>query len=227
MESKVVFPGDVVAAVDVKARLGPGLLQHGDTIVSTKCGVLRRPLPNYLFVEHSQKRYVPAVEDMVIGTVLERHAESYKIDLGAAHAAVLPALAFEGATKKNRPNLAVGTLVYARMALANKDMEPELVCYSARNKADGYGELHGGHVVHCSTGLAHTLLDENCVVLQALGRLVPFEIAVGMNGRVWINSASRRHTILISNCILNSEFLQRNQTKAMVAKLAPHFQDKQ
>ena len=34
--------------------------------------------------------------------------------------------------------------MYARLALANKDMEPELVCVTAENKAGGYGELEGG-----------------------------------------------------------------------------------
>jgi exosome complex RNA-binding protein Rrp4 len=52
-------------------------------------------------------QYVVALEDMVIGVVLERVGESYKVDIGAAHNASLPLLAFEGASKKNRPNLVV------------------------------------------------------------------------------------------------------------------------
>jgi hypothetical protein len=56
----------------------------------------------------SISQYVPALEDMVIGTVTERHAESYKLDIGAAHPATLSATAFEGATKRNRPNILVG-----------------------------------------------------------------------------------------------------------------------
>ena len=44
---------------------------------------------------------------MVIGIVKERHSEGFKIDIGSAFVGNLSALAFEGATKKNRPNLAV------------------------------------------------------------------------------------------------------------------------
>jgi exosome complex component RRP40 len=47
------------------------------------------------------------MEDMVLGVVLEKHVENAKVDLGSAVPAVLPMLAFEGATRKNRPNLQV------------------------------------------------------------------------------------------------------------------------
>jgi exosome complex RNA-binding protein Rrp4 len=47
------------------------------------------------------------MEDMVLGVVLEMHVENAKVDLGSAVPAVLPMLAFEGATRKNRPNLQV------------------------------------------------------------------------------------------------------------------------
>ena len=92
---------------------------------------------------------------MIIGIVTEKHAENFKIDLGAAQPATLSVLSFEGATKKNRPNFQVGSLVYARVILANKDMESELSCMSARNKAEGYGELIGGYMFKCSISLCY------------------------------------------------------------------------
>jgi len=217
---KVVFPGDVVGSVtDLKIRLGPGLMQNQESIVATKCGILRNPQIKYYWIENNQKRYVPAMEDMVIGIVRERYAEGFKVDVGSAFPASLPALSFEGATKKNRPNLQVGSIVYARVVLANKDMEPEIACISARNKAEGYGELLDGFVFKCSIGLTYKLLEDDCPILKHLGKVIPYEIAVGMNGRVWTHSNSKKHTILISNAILNSEFLQSNQIFAMVSKL--------
>ncbi len=47
------------------------------------------------------------VEDMVIGIVVDKHTEGYKLDIRSHFPAVLPALAFEGATKRNRPHLEV------------------------------------------------------------------------------------------------------------------------
>lgn len=91
----------------------------------------------------------------MIGTIVHRLGEYFRVDIGTAHSAVLPMLAFEGATKRNKPNLAVGSLVYCRVSLANPDMEPELECVNPRTgRADGFGELVGGYVFKCSLGLA-------------------------------------------------------------------------
>jgi hypothetical protein len=46
------------------------------------------------------------------------------------------------------------------------------------------------------------LLDDECTVLKCLGAHVPFELAIGANGQVWIKSGSPMHTVLISNAIL-------------------------
>lgn len=43
----------------------------------------------------------------MVGVIVDRHAEGWKVDIGAAQLASLPALAFEGATKRNRPPLVV------------------------------------------------------------------------------------------------------------------------
>lgn len=52
-------------------------------------------------------QYVPVMEDMALGVVLEKHAENVKVDVGSAVPATLPVLAFESASRKNRPNLQV------------------------------------------------------------------------------------------------------------------------
>lgn len=52
-------------------------------------------------------QYVPLIGDVVIGLVVERFSEGYKVDLRAPTPASLNALAFEGATKRNRPHIEV------------------------------------------------------------------------------------------------------------------------
>jgi exosome complex component RRP40 len=68
------------------------------------------------------------------------------------------------------------------------------------------------------------LLDDDNPVLNLLGKAVAFEVAVGMNGKVWVNSAMNHHTILIANSIEKSENMKLNQVQAMVAKLSSHFE---
>lgn len=54
---------------------------------------------------------------------MEKHFDNFRIDIGEVQPARLPSLSFEGATKRNKPNLAIGTLMYCVVVMANKDME--------------------------------------------------------------------------------------------------------
>jgi exosome complex component RRP40 len=63
----------------------------------------------------------------------------------------------------------VGSLVYARVSLAHKDMEPELECFDAQTrKAQGYGELKGGFVTRCSLEMCRRYV-QNSHIFDALG----------------------------------------------------------
>lgn len=120
----------------------------------------------------------------------------------------------------NYNNKQIGDLLYCRVSMANKDMEAELECMNpTTGKADGFGELKGGFVIKISLGLARRLLDPKNLVLRLLGQHIPFEMAVGTNGKVWVNSANAQHTILICNAIRNSEYLNSAECSAMVKSL--------
>ncbi|ODQ50473.1 hypothetical protein SAICODRAFT_31799, partial [Saitoella complicata NRRL Y-17804] len=144
----------------------------------------------------------------------------YKLDIGSAHAAQLDALAFEGATKKNRPMLNIGSLVYARVTLANKDMEPELECVDpTTGKSAGFGELKEGYVMTASLSLCRRLLMPSPPVLLALAGQVAFEIAVGVNGRIWVKSADVATTIAVVEAVRRSEFLRESEVGRMVKEV--------
>lgn len=219
----VVAPGDEIldlTTAERVVRLGGGLRQEGDSVVVVRAGRLRSAKNNKLWVEGSQKRYLPSVGDAVLGVVTDRHSENFDIDIGGPSLALLPVLAFEGASRRNRPNLQVGTAVYARVAVHHPDRVPELVCTDVSGKAAGFGPLTGGYIFSCSTGLARALLGTpTCPVLEALGGSLSFEIAVGMNGRVWVNSSKYETTVLISNAITNAAYLPPSLQRSMVKQL--------
>mmetsp|Transcript_25990 Transcript_25990/g.85534 ORF Transcript_25990/g.85534 Transcript_25990/m.85534 type:complete len:152 (-) Transcript_25990:164-619(-) len=125
---------------------------------------------------------------------------------------VLSALSFEGATKRNKPKLEIGSLVYCRVSNSYRDAESELSCLSLTYKKGWmtgqavFGELEGGHMIETSIGYARSLLLPENVVVNCLGRHLAYEIAVGCNGRIWIKSDSVAKTILIANAIRNAEY---------------------
>jgi exosome complex component RRP40 len=198
----VVCPGDAVLRLPPAGvvRVGGGLRQDGDHLVALKAGVLRQaPRAGALWVAGRQRRYAPAPGDPVVGTVLARRGDNYDVDIGGPAPAQLPTLAFENATRRNRPNLRDGDLVYARVAAADRDLPPELSCVDGAGAAAGFGPLKEGTVVAAGTAGARALLERPAPrALAALGEALEFELAVGVNGRVWVHAASTGTVVTVA-----------------------------
>ncbi|ESR53051.1 Ribosomal RNA-processing protein 40 [Citrus sinensis] len=221
---KIVVPGDVVldlsSMTNQTIKLGGGLRQECDSVSVIKAGKLRFSKPNKYWVESSHKRYVPCVEDTVLGIVVDCKADNFFVDIRGPTIAFLPVLAFEGGTRRNIPKFEIGSLLYVRVVKANPGMNPELSCTDASGKAAEFGLLKDGYMFETSSGLSRMLLSSpTCPVLEELGKQLSFEIAVGLNGRVWVNAESPSTVVLVSNAIMNSESLSAVQQKIMVDKL--------
>ncbi|KAF9049504.1 hypothetical protein BDZ89DRAFT_1057386 [Hymenopellis radicata] len=168
----VVVPGEHVPAQHVNLKLGPGLTQSSSS---------------------------PTVISTRAGT-LNHSANRSKwwVESNSRRYVPAPQESVIGIVTQK----AIGSLVYARISLAHKDMEPELECFDAQTrKSEGFGELKGGFMVRCSLSMCRKLLDPNHFLLPLLGSQIPLEVAVGVNGRVWISSKELKHTIAISRCI--------------------------
>ncbi|KXH25160.1 exosome complex exonuclease RRP40 [Colletotrichum nymphaeae SA-01] len=210
-------------------RLGPGLRHVPPRqIVPTIAGKLVTDRKkNSIWVEQTSGRYIPAVGDLVVGTVQRTAAELYYVLLADySTPAMLPQLSFEGASKKTRPQLAAGALVYARVTLANKHMDPELECvYQSTGKSDGLGPLVGGMLFDISLGMSRRLLmpkTTDLVVLEELGATgAAFETAVGRNGKIWVNSESTKVIIAVGRAIQETDQrgLTIDQQKKLVRSL--------
>ena len=221
----VVLPGDAVGELPrggETVRLGPGLREAGGKIVAHTAGVLRRdPRAGRWWVEGDARRYHAHPGDLVVGRVAEVRGEEFLVDIGGPYPASLPALAFEGATRRNKPNLKVADAVHARVEFANRDLDPVLTCVDASTgKAKGLGHLKGGYVLKCGSGLARKLLRwPPAPVLAALGETIPYELAVGVNGWVWVKAEAPADTILVTNALKNSEDLPDDQAELLVRTL--------
>ncbi|KAH8915597.1 hypothetical protein BT69DRAFT_1325112 [Atractiella rhizophila] len=195
-----ILPGDSIplplSGSNLPTRLGPGLTVSEDqpnVLVSSVCGLLGSQTlgkEQRWWVESRKRKYTPAMNDPVIGIVTHKHAEGYRVDIGTSQPAALDALAFEGATKRNKPNLKIGETVYARVSLCHPlSSEPEIECYDATTHlAKGFGELHGGMVIRSlEEGRCKELL-QNPKLMKDLGKKFAFEVAIGLNGRVWVKA---------------------------------------
>lgn len=212
-------------------------------IIATLGGsLIHRRANNTFYILANTKRYLPQLHDRVIGIIEERLGDYYRVTIpNSSHCAILHSCSFEGATKRNRPQLVSGSMVYARVSTCNTHvMDPELACTVLPGEVDGgasrkdwmtdegtYGELKGGSTMTMSTGLARELLKPSNVVLDALSlSQLPFEICIGVNGFLWVNSTRPEYTILILNAIANSEVMTEEQVRGMVKALLKTIKEK-
>ncbi|KAM4809745.1 exosome complex component RRP40 [Rhinophrynus dorsalis] len=234
---QVVLPGDVLllpersdgsmlslsSCSSGKGRVvcGPGLMRRGDDLLVSKGGLLRHKESAVYWVESQQKRYVPVKGDHVIGIVTTKSGDIFKVDIGGSEQASLSFLAFEGATKKNRPNVKVGDLVYGQFIVANKDMEPELACIDSSGKANGKGVIgQDGLMFKVSLGLVRKLLTPQNDIIQELMNIFPLEVVVGMNGRIWVKAKTIQQTSVVASLLEACEYLTAEQRKHVFARFS-------
>lgn len=222
---RIVFPGDRVPEAEVlnkqrrKVVVGPGLTINDGQIKSMRAGILKARNPGIFYVDSYLKRYVPTRGESVVGVVSARLGDFYRVDIGTSEQASLSYLAFEGATKKNRPDVNVGDAIFAKILIANKDLEPELVCMDSHGKKARMGVLSDGFVFSCSLNLIRKILVEDCPLLNALKNEMHYECAIGMNGRIWVRAKTVKETIAVSNAILAAEYLSGKEIVKMCEKI--------
>lgn len=226
----VIMPGDIAAdaqqaSQNKKIILGPGLRKQGDTVIACKAGILKSKAPNTFWIDSYQKRYIPSRGETVIGIVVQKAGDIYRVEIGASETACLSYLAFEGATKKSRPDVNVGDLVFAKLLIANKDFESELVCVNSLGKKEKLGVLAGGFVFNCSINLVRKVLNERGNLFRAIQKeiQIPVEIVVGMNGRIWINARNVKDVIAVGNAILAAEHVSDEEIGQMCRSVGSYF----
>ncbi|KAL5360938.1 hypothetical protein BJX96DRAFT_151104 [Aspergillus floccosus] len=264
----ILLPGDQVPSEYLPSsnssaplRLGPGLRllsQHPSSTSKSSNHVLAATQPGILTTDPKRnavsllptpnRRYVPTANDLVIAQIHHSSPDYFHCMITPqAPQVLLGQLAFEGATKKTRPMLKQGDLVYARVLSTGlgAGAEVELTCVNpatGRAEPGGLGPLTGGMVFDISTGMAARLMRassssaenqdgvDGLVVLDELGKKLEkvggFEIAVGRNGKVWVDCANGgdsavKATVAIGRCLsaIDEHNLNPADQKKLVSRI--------
>jgi exosome complex component RRP40 len=199
-------------------------------LVSKRCGVILCDENGKALEDTNEevykslgKYYSPKVDDFVLGTIVQKSSEYYKIDINSYTTAILNTKDFEGATKKQKPNLNLGDLIFARVLKVNKYDSPILSCVSLhehKNWASGesyFGNLKGGNVFTFNKTDTWEFYKEN-YALNRLNDAVGYEIIIGFNGRMWINSDTPENIFNIYEILMKSLTVSKEEVEKMIHK---------
>ncbi|WPK23947.1 hypothetical protein PUMCH_001197 [Australozyma saopauloensis] len=199
--SQIILPGDSLAELtqlESAVTIGPGIYKspRSQNIIPLHAGILKEVTLNkktqekLIYVDSNSKRYIPQANDLVIGIVIGTYSDAFKVSLQEFSMPVqLSMMAFPNATKKNRPNIKVGQAVYARVSEAVPEVATEIECIDPETGKDGgFGALdEAGYLFDVNMNFARELLfNKSSVFLEKLASRAAFEIAIGINGKVWI-----------------------------------------
>ncbi|MCO5549667.1 hypothetical protein L7F22_003140 [Adiantum nelumboides] len=272
----LTLPGDHISIPSTSAvKLGPGLaISTGESeqdaeLITITPGILGKiksqpkgkskvvqggsesNTQTAFWIESNGRRYYPFVHDHVLCQITNRGVDAYQVTLFNTFAtANLPALSFEGATKRNKPNLRVGTLIYAQIVSAHKHAEIELTCVdAATGKSNGFGELKtereetttntgkktsestiapaSANIFSVSCGLARSLLNDKHPLLARLATHFPFEVAIGVNGYIWVRAKNVKHVIAVGKVLERADSVAMNEPTLAAQEAATSLTDEE
>ncbi|KAJ1610839.1 hypothetical protein OJ252_1740 [Cryptosporidium canis] len=136
----VVLPGEerfLDSREPTKGRFLAGLRLIANSEIAHTAGVVcKRPHWPYDQTILSFKGcYIPRKGDIIVGTVVNKNGEIFRVSMNCSHDGILSDMAFEGATKRNRPSLVIGNHVCSRISYVDLESgEIELTCITPEEK---------------------------------------------------------------------------------------------
>ncbi len=180
-ERVLVLPGEEIPSQGLKP--GPGTYRVGGRVYASVLGLLSAR-PPFVQVIPLSGRYIPKPNDVVIGTVTDVQGTFWLLDIGAPRWAPLhmtgtPWKVDVGETEQY---LRVGESVVVRVE--NLDPTGRI---GVTMLGEGLGKLEGGSIVHVSPARVPRVVGRGGSMIQTITRQTGAQVAVGQNGRVWVN----------------------------------------
>eukprot|EP01060_Flectonema_neradi_P038158 TRINITY_DN7933_c0_g1_i1.p1 TRINITY_DN7933_c0_g1~~TRINITY_DN7933_c0_g1_i1.p1 ORF type:complete len:264 (+),score=42.85 TRINITY_DN7933_c0_g1_i1:39-830(+) len=205
-----VMPGEEIVSLKPGAvvSIGRGLKQDLTKLISVRSGQYDEQNNKHVVIG-DEKSYIPRNEDIIVGTIVRGGGFiGYWVDAGAGSLFKLDSLAFDGASKRLRPELKVGASVYARVIQSRSELEMVVSCHSVTGvKKDWvtgeslFGELKGGYIHSIRTQFAKMLLADYEDILSNIGDRLAFECCIGVNGRIWLRAKTIKQTARLARCL--------------------------
>ena len=116
--------------------------------------------------------------------------------------------------------------MFARVLAPCRDIETELVCITTALKREGMGVLRSTNpsfVMKVPIHHIRRLLSPGSKILPTLGQKFRFEIALGMNGRVWLAAKTFEIVFYIVKVIEKSEKMNTEEINQLCEDISGQF----
>ena len=181
---KYVIPGDVVTTGPFRPE--QNVILEGNKIISTTIGISEIYDDSVKVIPLTGK-YIPKINDLVIGKVLSHTSLSWELDINSCYVGFLPAQDvfgrdFSAHADELTSKLKAGDLVAARIANFDRTRDP-LVTIADRD----LGKIDSGDLIKISPSKVPRLIGKRGTMIQTIETATEAVITIGQNGWVVVS----------------------------------------
>ena len=181
---KYVIPGDVITSGPYRPE--QNVVLDGNKIISTTIGISEIYDDSVKVIPLTGK-YIPKINDLVIGKVLSHSSLSWELDINSCYVGFLPAQDvfgrdFSAHADDLTSKLKSGDLVAARIANFDRTRDP-LLTISDRD----LGKIDSGDLIEISPSKVPRLIGKRGTMIQTIEMATNAAITIGQNGWVVVS----------------------------------------
>jgi exosome complex component RRP4 len=181
IKRRYVIPGDKIIEGNYKPLMN--VMKSGDYLISTRVGIAEAGKDGVKVIPLSGV-YIPRVNDLVIGKVIDRSSLSWDVDINSCFFAHLPAQDvfgrdFSPARDDMGRQLSIGDLIIARIVSFDRTRDPML---TVQDK--DLGKIPYGEFIKISPTRVPRLIGKRGSMIQTIEQATQTRVIIGQNGIV-------------------------------------------
>ena len=181
IKKRYVIPGDKIVEGDYKPLMN--VVRSGNYLISTRVGIAEAGKDGVKVIPLSGV-YIPRVNDLVIGKVIDRSSLSWDVDINSCFFAHLPAQDvfgrdFSPARDDMGRQLSIGDLIIARIVSFDRTRDPML---TVQDK--DLGKIPYGEFIKISPTRVPRLIGKRGSMIQTIEQATQTRVIIGQNGIV-------------------------------------------
>jgi len=200
-EKEIVVPGEELAeGLDYLPSMGT--YRDKEKIVSNKLGVVSVN-KNIIKVIPLTGRYMPRIDDTVIGRVVEIGFYGWSVDIGSAYPATLSirdATEFIDKGENLTKYYDYGDVIAAKVIRTARYNSIDIT-----TKGPGLKKLISGNVIEVTPSKVPRMIGKQGSMISMIKESTGCNILIGQNGRIWIKGTSLENENLVTRIIMKIE----------------------
>ena len=183
MERKIVIPGEELAEGDYK--IGDGVYRDKNKLYSSVLGLLDLKEDGVRVIPLRGK-YMPKLDDFVIGTIVDIEFSNWYLDINSAYSAVLNAGDYFRDIDPFQADISkvmgIGDSIFAKI----REITPRKKVYVTM-KEMGARTLNGGKLFEVTPTKVPRMIGKKGSMLSMIKKETGCNIVVGQNGMIWLD----------------------------------------